>query len=107
MKITNREQLFTVLTDNYIDNDRADAISDSAYILSKGGFDKLLSRHEEIGMELGEDCVTLILDESITAIVDYLVGLTNDDIKTNFDMIYSNNVIATDEDGRGMLFIQG
>ena len=107
MKITNKEQLFDLLIDNYIDNDKADAVSQSAYILSKKGFDELFFECEETESEVGENYVTLIYDENITAIVDYLNELTNDDIQANFDTIYGYNVIATDEDGRGILFIQG
>lgn len=105
-KIASKEQLFNLLTDNLIDESRADVISESAYILSREGFDNLFSEHKEIESEIGEDYVTLIFNENITDIVDYFDDLTDDDIRANFGF-YSHNVIATDEDGRGMLFIEG
>lgn len=99
----NKMELKEKLTDHMVDTERAEQIAEIIDILDNNTFDEMYYELEE---EKNLDYCFLAMDNSITAIVDYLEGLTIDDIRTQFNGYYSYDYIIASEDGRGFVFIE-
>lgn len=62
--------------------------------------------YHELEEEKDLDYCFLAMDDSITAIADYLAEVTIEDIEIQFNGYYSSNYLIASEDGRGFVFIE-